>query len=175
MPPVEPLIRAAAEADVPQLASLHLASWRIAYRGILPDELLARLSQPEFERIWHGLLRDRRRSTLVACPAGPAGGSGEAAGFVAFCSEPEPEIIGLYVDPARWRAGLGTLLMDAALGRLAAAGAERVVLWVMGDNARARAFYERRGFRATGQRRESERHGVRFEELQYAGAAAPIP
>jgi ribosomal protein S18 acetylase RimI-like enzyme len=161
-------VRRAAAADVPALARLHVAAWRLAYQGILPQHVLAGLSAAEFERIWGGLLHDGNRTTLVACPEG-----GDPAGFVAFRLEPEAEIIGLYVDPAYWRRGMGRLLMGAALERLAAAGAGRVLLWVMRDNARARAFYAACGFSPTGGRRDSERHGSRFEELEYAGAAAP--
>ncbi len=160
-------VRAAA-ADIPALARLHVAAWRLAYQGILPQQVLAALSVSEFERIWSGLLRDPKRTTLVACPEGA-----QPSGFVAFRVEPEPEIIGLYVDPSRWHEGMGRLLMGEALGRLAAAGAARVVLWVMRDNARARGFYERGGFSPTGERRESERYGSRFGEVQYARKAAP--
>ena len=41
-------------------------------------------------------------------------------------------------------------LHDAALERLAAEGAESVRLWVLEDNARARRFYEQRGWRVDG-------------------------
>ncbi len=162
------LVRHASAADIPALARLHVGAWREAYRGILPQSVLDGLSTAGFERIWSGLLRDAARTTLVACPE-----EGEPAGFVAFRVEPEPEIIGLYVDASRWRRGLGTALMTEALARLVAAGALRVVLWVMRDNARARAFYEHAGFALTGGRRASERDGAPFEELQYARAAAP--
>ncbi len=160
------LVREAAESDIPALARLHVAAWRLAYGGILPPRLLAALSEDEFERIWSGLLRDAARTTLVVC----AGAAAQPAGFVAFRREPEAEIIGLYVDPAHWRTGLGTLLMSTALQRMA--GAPRVVLWVMRDNARARSFYERAGFAPTGARRESARHDVRFDEVEYARAQA---
>lgn len=147
-----------------------MAAWRLAYEGILPARMLAELREAEFARIWDDLLRDPARTTLVACPEGAA-----PAGFVAYRNEPEAEIVGLYVDPARWRTGLGTLLMGAALDRLAAAGARRVVLWVMRENRRARAFYERVGFAPTGRSRESTRQEARFEEVEYAAAPLSIP
>lgn len=158
------VVRLAAAADVPALARLHVAAWRLAYEGILPPQVLAALSEHEFERVWAGLLQDPARTTLVACPPE----AGAPAGFVAYRLEPEAEIIGLYVDPARWRTGLGTLLMGAALERMAASGASRLVLWVMRDNRRARAFYERAGFAATGRSRESARDEARFNEVEYA-------
>jgi ribosomal protein S18 acetylase RimI-like enzyme len=166
-------VREAIAADIPALARLHLAAWRLAYDGILPRHILAALTVSEFERIWASLLKDPQRRTLVACP------QTEASGFVAYRLEPEPEIIGLYVDPAQWRGGLGSLLMTSALGRMAAAGVGRVILWVMRDNGRARAFYEHAGFSLTGRKRESSRYDVRFDEVEYGrapvrdGRAAP--
>ncbi|TPG21551.1 GNAT family N-acetyltransferase [Sphingomonas koreensis] len=50
-------------------------------------------------------------------------------------------------------SGLGAQLMERALADAAALGKERVLLGVYGDNARARAFYERQGFTLAGTRR----------------------
>jgi ribosomal protein S18 acetylase RimI-like enzyme len=60
--------------------------------------------------------------------------------------EGQGEISALYVDPSRWRAGVGRALMDEALVRLRAAGCEEVTLWCFEDNARALAFYTKLGF-----------------------------
>jgi ribosomal protein S18 acetylase RimI-like enzyme len=172
-------IRSARPDDAAALARVHVAAWRAAYRGILPEGVLEGLSVAEFERTWQGLLADATRTNLVICPQ-PAG---PPAGFVAFRVQRDAgaaEIIGLYVDPVHWREGLGRRLMEAALARLAGAG--RVALWVMRDNAGARAFYERAGLRASGAQREAERYGVRFTEVEYVvcclrprGVACPIP
>ena len=53
----------------------------------------------------------------------------------------------LYVEPAAWGRGIGAALHDAAL--TVAANQERSLLnlWVLEGNARARAMYERRGWR----------------------------
>jgi putative acetyltransferase len=64
---------------------------------------------------------------------------GELLGFIAAR---EGWIDHLYVDPAAHGAGLGSRLLAAALP---ACGA-RARLWTFQRNARARAFYERRGF-----------------------------
>ena len=64
--------------------------------------------------------------------------SGEATGFVALG---EHEIEHLYVDPAAWRAGVGTALLDRAKERRP--GGFR--LWAFQRNAMARAFYRKHG------------------------------
>ena len=52
--------------------------------------------------------------------------------------------------PAYWSTGVGWALMAAALDRARAEGYASISLWVLRDNPRARRFYERAGFAATG-------------------------
>ena len=63
---------------------------------------------------------------------------------------------GLYVVPERWGTGLAAELHDRALDAVRDLGSERCQLWVLEDNARARRFYERRGWRENGQTRVVE-------------------
>jgi GNAT superfamily N-acetyltransferase len=63
---------------------------------------------------------------------------------------------GLYVVPARWGTGLADELHDRALEVVRDLGSERCHLWVLEDNARARRFYERRGWRENGETRVVE-------------------
>ena len=53
------------------------------------------------------------------------------------------------VDPARQGGGLGALLLDAAERAALRRGLGGMVLEVREDNLRARAFYEKRGYRVT--------------------------
>jgi len=59
------------------------------------------------------------------------------------------QLVAMWVSPAARRAGVGGQLVEAVLERAGAAGAPSVVLWVFAANARARAFYQRLGFRDT--------------------------
>lgn len=65
-----------------------------------------------------------------------------------------PWIVAVYVTPKRRgrRHGVADALLDAVEDWAAARG-DTVVLEVHQDNARARAFYERRGFHLTGRTR----------------------
>ncbi len=60
------------------------------------------------------------------------------------------EIVTFYLDPAAFGSGGADLLMSAALVALRAAHFTTAMLWVLGTNARARRFYERRGWRPDG-------------------------
>ena len=60
------------------------------------------------------------------------------------------ELYALYVTPARWSTGAGRDLMRRVLDETRAGGYPRIILWVLEQNARARQFYERSGFRLDG-------------------------
>jgi GNAT superfamily N-acetyltransferase len=65
----------------------------------------------------------------------------------------------LYVVPEAW----GTGLADELYAAIHAVAGSPATLWVLEENARGRRFWERRGWRPTGERDESGR-----PELQYA-------
>ena len=50
------------------------------------------------------------------------------------------------------RREMARQLIEAAVGHMRAQGAQEITLWVTEGNDRARAFYERAGFHATGKR-----------------------
>lgn len=78
---------------------------------------------------------------------------GEAVGVAAIEGD---WINGFYVRPERWGSGVAPALHDAALEVIRRSGAASAHLWVLDANARARRFYERRGWRETGTTRVVE-------------------
>ena len=62
----------------------------------------------------------------------------------------------LYVLPQAWGTGHADDLHDAAVEELRRLAVERARLWVLEENARARRFYERHGWRADGTSRVVE-------------------
>jgi ribosomal protein S18 acetylase RimI-like enzyme len=143
-------IRDATLQDTRAIAAIGIEAWRVGYRGIVPDEDLARMSLDDREACWVEVLRDPAARTLVA----------EIAGSVAgYCSVAAPsrdedagahtaELAALYVSPDRWRTGLGSALLDAALAQLENSPWTEVTLWVFAANLRGRAFYAKQGFEA---------------------------
>jgi GNAT superfamily N-acetyltransferase len=147
-------------------------SWQAGYRGIVDDAVLDGLSVDQRERAW--------RSRLDAPDAGARTLVAERDGAIAgFCQLAAPardgdaedgtaEVVALYVEPAAWRCGAGTAVLDAALDALRAHGWSRVTLWVLERNARGRAFYERCGFVPDGARQELPELGVMEIRLSLA-------
>lgn len=64
----------------------------------------------------------------------------------------EAELLTIAVDPTLRRRGLGRTLLDAALVRAKAHGAEAIFLEVAADNVAAIALYEAAGFQRSGTR-----------------------
>jgi GNAT superfamily N-acetyltransferase len=59
----------------------------------------------------------------------------------------------LYVSPTCWSMGVGARLHDHALTWICDLGCKRCHLWVLEQNARARRFYARCGWRLNGDTR----------------------
>ena len=77
------------------------------------------------------------------------------------------EIVSLYLREPYAGRGLGRALLEAAAAALAALGFEDIFLWVLEENGRARRFYERAGFAASGEAMECEIGGRALRELRY--------
>jgi GNAT superfamily N-acetyltransferase len=60
------------------------------------------------------------------------------------------EVYGFYLHPDAWGSGAAAALMERSVERLTARRHTMAVLWVLRDNPRARAFYEKVGWHASG-------------------------
>jgi GNAT superfamily N-acetyltransferase len=153
-------VRRASERDAGAIAGIHVRAWHAAYRGLVPDEVLERFSVERWERTWHGILGDAagRSFTLIAEL------ENRAVGFCAVSTpsrdedagERTAEVAATYVEPDRWRHGIGTALMAAALDELRRGDWQEVTLWVFAANDQAQAFYRRFGLETDGAEREHE-------------------
>jgi len=163
-------IRRAELSDAQGIAQVIVAAWRAAYRGLLPDEALDRLSVADYERRW---------SERIAEPWGPlfvAEQEDEIVGIVACGSSQDEdvdrervgEIYVIYVHTEHWRQGVGTALLDQALDRLHRDGFGEAILWVLRGNQQAIVFYEGAGFEADGASRIKRRaDGLEMPIVRY--------
>lgn len=111
-------------------------------------DVLAAIHAEAFETPWDAA----SLSALLASPGVFA--VEEADGFILIrVVADEAEILTLAVRPAARRGGVGGRLVEAAVVRAAALGAERMFLEVAADNVAARALYARMGFAEAGRRR----------------------
>ena len=166
-------VRPSEPDDYPGIVDLRIRGWRATYSHVMPAGFLDRMES----------LRDREIE-------GRLSRRGEA-GFVEHVGTIDDRIVGwaisgrptdtdapadrelyaLYTDAATHGSGLATALLDAVLGDAP------VSLWVLEDNPRARAFYEKSGFTFDGTRKMldgelahiPEIRMVRHETIQAGG------
>jgi mycothiol synthase len=120
------------------------------------DDLRDRMAEPWFDAAGFFLVEPTGGGAPVAYlwtkvePGGPDGAR-------------DGEVYAVGVDPSAQGRGLGGALTSVAVEHLASVGADRAVLYVDGDNAAARATYDRAGF------------AVAARDVQYAPPAAGEP
>jgi len=145
-------LRRATPNDAEELAAVHLASWRAAYRGIVPEAVFkTRDIAYRTVRFREFLTTDEGETYLVER-------AGLIAGFMTLgaCRDADAnakergEIWGIYLRPSSWRRGIGTRLSRFAETWFRERGYPDVTLWVLERNTAARRFYEARGFEPDG-------------------------
>ena len=130
-------LRPATTDDAPDVARIWYAGWQDAHLGHVPDELVEVRTGASFDE----RALERVGDTVVADV------DGRVAGFVMVVGD---EVDQVYVDASRRGTGLAAPLLAEAERRVLAAGHPVAWLAVVPGNARARRFYERRGWRDEG-------------------------
>ncbi|MBR7837683.1 GNAT family N-acetyltransferase [Actinospica durhamensis] len=167
------LIREPVASDAPQLGRAHAAAWHAAYTGMMPASVLENVTTASRTRMWERVIavpRAEREHIAVAEVDGVAVGFA----WTSVCrDEGSPEGLGelqaINLDPGHWGTGVGGALLEAAHDALARAGFTEAILWVLPGNARARRFYEARGWHSDGVERDLELPGAEdVAELRYS-------
>jgi GNAT superfamily N-acetyltransferase len=164
-------IRAASPEDALAVARVHVRSWQVAYRGLIPQAYLDSL-KPEVWAARYAFHRTDpdRPTTLVAVDALGAGDIRGLAMTSPYRGDDLPnvaELLAIYVDPEHWDSGVGRLLIVAAREQLRRNGFTHAALWVLDGNVRARRFYERDGWASDGARQTKTIAGASLDEVRY--------
>jgi len=78
------------------------------------------------------------------------------------------EIGTIYLKPEYFGKGYGKLLLSFCIKELKNIGFERIYLWTLEKNLKARAFYEKFGFTFDGEKGEHNFGGESLTVLRYA-------
>jgi GNAT superfamily N-acetyltransferase len=147
------------------IAEVHTRSWQAAYEHVFGAERLAGIDIERRRAMWERTLGDPERDVVVFEE------DGAVVAFVGSFPSRDPDAEGelgeIYALPEAWGKGIGHALMEACLGALRERGYADAILWVLGDNPRARAFYEREGWRLDGAEKTETFLGVEVRELRY--------
>jgi len=162
------LLRSAEPEDAIAVARVHVRSWQVAYRTLLPADYLDQL-RPEdrAQKYDFASLDPRKPQTIVAVE------EGLIHGFATTAPSRDPDLPGhgelyaLYVDPEQWGRGIGVALISAARTRLFRLGFRNAVLWVLAGNTRAERFYQIDRWAPDSLRRTESVWGVTVDEIRY--------
>jgi ribosomal protein S18 acetylase RimI-like enzyme len=169
-------VRAATPDDAGAIADINVRSWRHAYRGIMPDSYLATLDAAAIARRVRDVALSGSATILVAASPEVRGFSWMSRSRDDDAPPETAEITAIYVDPQYERRGIGRALACASCDVARSQGFTRISLWVLDDNARARAFYEALKFAPDGRTRTTSRWGgIRIREVRYTRPTTPSP
>ncbi len=167
-------LRRALPADAPTVGRIHVESWNVAYRGIMPDDVIARTDLAYRTAFWAERIADRAWPVFLLEEEGQA---------VAFCqmiptrdADDDATRVGhitsLHVLPHLRGRGFGRVLIEYVLDEFRRRGFVEVTLWVLQENWKARRFYEKQGFQLDGGTRRYGKTSV--PEVRYR-IRLPIP
>lgn len=159
-------------SDTVAIADVHARSWPEAYRGLLPDQLIADVVAG----------RDRRAGAirrLLADDSAPqriwvAAIGDEVVGMAIWspsrdedATDATADVEAIYLDPRFWRQGIGRRLLQAVDDDIRSAGFTEATLWVLDTNERGRRFYEAAGWQPDGATKVEERPAGTLNEIRY--------
>lgn len=161
------VVRLADPRDSMAIGEISVLAWRLAYRGLMPDEYLAALDPKERAGRWvDGLTSPPPRSSVMVGEV-----DSKPVGFVAVgpCdgSDRIGEVYALNLRPDCWRRGFGAVLLQQGEGALRTFGFSEAILWVIPGNERARRFYEALGWRHEDVQRDEVVHDITVPETRY--------
>ena len=138
------VLRPATVADAPAIAQVRVESWRITYRGLIPDAYLDGMQVDASTALWERVLSANAAAASVFVVTH----DDAPVGFAAGNRLPEPkfeldaELSAVYLKRDYQRAGLGHRLVGAVVEAQRAQGATGMIVWTIAGNKPARAFYE---------------------------------
>jgi GNAT superfamily N-acetyltransferase len=148
------VIRPAEPGDAAAVAEIWHSGWRDGHLGHVPDELVLVRTDESFRT----RAADRVGDTTVAVV------DGEVAGFVMVAGDEAEQV---YVAAAHRGKGVADALLAETERQVRENGHELAWLAVVSGNARARAFYERIGWRDDG--------GFDYEASVEDGSTVSVP
>jgi len=134
--------------DIPDIAHIHVLSWKDTYRGLVPQDYLDGLSIEAREKGWESIFRDETSEDSNVLMAYV---NNLPAGFISFGQARDAtmkgrgEIYAIYLLKEFWSKGIGFLLFERARETLLKEGFSECYLWVLDTNKNAIDSYSRWG------------------------------
>lgn len=146
-----------------EVSNIYERSWKFAYKDIIPQNYLDSIPKGH----WANSITKEGMNSLVMIK------NEIAIGTASFCKSRwnkynnYGEIVSIYFLPDYMGKGYGNLLLKKCIEDLKNLGYDKILLWVLEDNLRARKFYENNGFVCSGERINDNIGGKELREIMY--------
>ncbi len=140
--------RLAGPHDAQAIAKLHAESWRVAYRGMFPDDFLDHDAFEDRAKVWRERFADPEREAKTVTFL--AERENDLAGFAHSIIDEDKTygtlLDNLHVRPKAQRLGIAARLMAETAAWMERTSSEATLyLWVLEENHPARKFYDALG------------------------------
>lgn len=158
-------VRPATVDDAPGIGYVQVTGWREAYTGRMPQSILDGLDIERSSRGWRRAIEQSGegaygRLWVAVVDDGVVGFAASGPSTDDDAPPGRQQLFAIYLLAKYYGSGAGQALLDVAIARAAAS------LWILEDNPRARAFYERNGFRPDGTVQDDARWGEPVREVR---------
>ncbi|MCM1525084.1 MAG: GNAT family N-acetyltransferase [Ruminococcus sp.] len=152
----------APDDDIYGVSRIYEESWKYAYKGIVPQDFLDGIPEGK----WADSVDQPQRISLVMLDGDKMIGTSSVSRSRSADLPDHGEIISLYLLPEYTGKGHGNALLAAAKDQLYKMGFDKIFLWVLEENRRARHFYEKNGFSPDGKAMVSNIGGRELAEIR---------
>jgi ribosomal protein S18 acetylase RimI-like enzyme len=172
-------VRPARPGEAADIARLQLATWRVAYRRLLPPHVLAQMDEDFLRERWLEAINDpptARHRVLVAVEQAA---QEYLVGFLASGPADEDQagdqggdqdlatITELLVEPRWGRRGHGSRLLAAAVDHWRDDGLTDAQMWIFESDVATAKFLESAGWAESGLRRELDVEDMLVPQVRY--------
>ncbi|MBU3143840.1 MULTISPECIES: GNAT family N-acetyltransferase [Clostridium] len=153
--------------DARILGEIHSKSWKVAYKGIVPEDILNNMSSEKRQRYFEKALSEGWEEDAIIFKEN----IGVGLICIGKCRDEDKdnsygEIWGIYLLPEYFNKGIGSKLIYWGLNELRNRNYKKITLWVLEENTPARKFYEKIGFNHDGTVKEIT-IGKKLKEYRY--------
>lgn len=162
------IIRSMTISDAESVANIHIDSWRVAYRGIVPQDYLDSLDIDKRIAFWEKNISNCGSMIQLVAEI-----EKKVVGFITGLENRskvelphiDSELWAIYVDPNQMRNGVGKELVKAFTEKLKNLNKKKMCIWVLADNHRAINFYKKCGAYHTEVKKMIDLGGKNLEEI----------
>lgn len=155
------------EEDSKAASRIYAMGWKAGYKKIFSEELLTEIPFDFWVDRFNSNYDTHRFEIAIINAEGKDIGAG-GYGFSRDYDDSETgEVTSIYFLETAWGKGYSKKLMDFMIGELKKIGCKKVNIWVLKDNIRAQRFYEKYGFKRTGNEREITFKGESKMNIEY--------